>query len=396
MFRFLCLLSLVCAVPIAQAKQFRVSPKDDWFGTLTGDQLRPGDELVLHAGIYSDPRRLVIRLRGENEKPIVIRSAEGESVIFRRPDAKQNTLNLEGSQHLTLRGIEIIGGAAGIRIGPRQDVQSNHVVLEDLHIHHIGGVAVTCNFEGASYHTMIFRRNHIHHTAGHGEAFYLGANHGKATLSNSLIQDNYIHHLNGPSVSQGDGIEIKQGSFGNRISGNVIHDTNYPAITVYGTAGNDRNVITDNLIWNSGDHGIQSAADAIVHGNYISNTAGCGIYSREHQGTVPGNLTIKNNFVIAKSDPAIRVIGKQSASKAIELVGNTLMGASNQIVVRLEGLQSVTATENRGCGAIVGPREMTESWSKIDRAKATLPKLEHHPAKALLPRNELQLRFTIE
>ena len=64
---------------------------------------------------------------------------------------------------------------------------------------------------------------------------YLGANEGEFIMSESVIALNHIHDCRG---SQGDGIEVKQGSWGNLIAENDVHDTQYPCITVYGTAGN--------------------------------------------------------------------------------------------------------------------------------------------------------------
>ena len=81
---------------------------------------------------------------------------------------------------------------------------------------------------------------------------YLGCNNNGCRVANSLIEGNYIHHTNGPTVEQGDGIELKEGSYGNIIRDNVIHDTNYPGIITYSTVGNGPpNVIEGNLIWNS-------------------------------------------------------------------------------------------------------------------------------------------------
>ncbi|QDV41765.1 hypothetical protein Enr13x_16080 [Stieleria neptunia] len=378
------------------AEVIRVGPGDDWFAILAGDSLKPGDELVFRGGVYSDARRLVLRHRGDPGNPILIRAAEGERVLLRRPDAKQNSMNLEGCQHLVVSGLEITGGAAGIRIGPdASGTPSSDLVLQDLHLHHIGGVAVTCNHERTVYRRITLRRNHIHHTAGHGEAFYLGANDGKGVFCDSLIEHNYIHDLNGPNISQGDGIEIKQGSFGNRIVANVIHDTKYPGITVYGTNGQPRNVIEGNVIWNTGDHGIQAAADAILRNNFIAHAKGCGIYSRQHQGAIPDNLRIEGNHVVATGDPALRLIGGGSAGAGIEVLGNTLMGRADGLAVRVERLNALTAKANRGLGAVDGSSAIAASWSSVSHAAPSLPPLEQNPAWKFLPRSECVARFTV-
>ena len=107
-------------------------------------------------------------------------------------------------------------------------------------------------------------------TNGTGEGMYLGCNSDECRVVNSLIEGNYVHHTNGPSVEQGDGIELKEGSYGNVIRDNVIHDTNYPGIITYSTLGHGpANIIEGNLIWNSNDNAIQSAADVVIRNNIV-------------------------------------------------------------------------------------------------------------------------------
>lgn len=202
------LLASAMCVRSSTAKTIDLDPESNWFKTLSGPSVNPGDEIVLHAGIYSDSRRLEISQRGSKDKPIVIRASDGARVIIRRPDARQNSINLLGCQFLILRGIEITGGSSGIRIGGKDGHAAKFITLENLHIHHIGGVAVTANFSGETYESMIFRGNHIHHTAGHGEAFYLGSNNaedGSTTgyIYNSIIENNYIHDRRGDSKDVG-------------------------------------------------------------------------------------------------------------------------------------------------------------------------------------------------
>jgi len=318
----------------ANAKTVRVSSQDQtWFGVLSGDSLEPGDELVLEAGTYSDPRRLQITQRGTKEKPIIIRAAKGAKVIIKRPDARQNSINLAGCQYLIIKGIEITGGDAAIRIGKRGEHPAKFITIENLHIHHIGGVAITANYPGEIYEGLTFRHNHIHHTGGHGEAFYLGSNNKpdgstNGYVFNCVVENNYIHDLKGGTVSQGDGIELKDGSYGNIIRDNVIHDTNYPGIIVYDTDGKAPNIIERNAIWNTGDHGIQAAADAIIRNNVIFDTKGEGIHCRNHQSAIVGNLTIVHNTILTKTP--IRIVApKQFSGKVV--VANNAFGGNPRI-----------------------------------------------------------------
>lgn len=393
-----CLTAILAAslAGTALAETIEVGPNGSWFKTLSSDHLQPGDEVVLRQGIYSDARRLVIRHSGTAGKPITIRAAKGETVVFRRPDAGQNTINLDGNQYLRLIGFEITGGSSAIRIGPHEDRQPSDIVLESLHIHDIGGIAVTCNHTDGQYKRMTFRGNHIHHTAGHGEAFYLGGNNATAIISESIIENNYIHHLNGGKVSQGDGIEIKQGSYGNRIIGNVIHDTKYPGITVYGTAGQAQNVIENNLIFNTGDHGIQAAADAIIRNNYIANAAGCGLYSREHQGAIPGNLRIEGNYVIAGKNPALRIIGPPAAdaNSNIKLIDNRLFAGNGHPAIRIDNKVAISAHQNSGQGGAVGSDQASNQWTTTSKPNhVDLPKLSGHIAWKHLDREVVEAKF---
>src|SRR4029078_9569758 len=119
------------------------------------------------------------------------------------------------------------------------------------------------------------RHNHIHHTNGTGEGLYLGCNNDTCRVANSVIEWNHVHHTNSPTVEQGDGIELKEGSYGNTIRHNVVHDTNYPGIITYTTRGNGPpNRIEGNVMWNTNRSAIQSAADAIIRNNVVLGTIG--------------------------------------------------------------------------------------------------------------------------
>ena len=389
------LFALVAAESAVLAESHTVGPEDDWFSWLSGNRLQSGDELVLRGGVYSDQRRLVIRCSGKPNRPIVIRGVKGESVVFRRPDDQQNTFNLDGTQHLTLRGFEITGGDTAIRIGPLGQRQSSDIVLENLHIHHIGGVAVTCNHDGAVYKRMLFRRNHVHHTGGHGEAFYLGGNNASAIFSNSIVEENYIHDLRGPSVSQGDGIEIKQGSFGNHIRNNIIHGTAYPGITVYGTNGKEQNVVEKNLIWDTGDHGIQVAADAIVRFNLIISPSGCGIFSREHQGAIPGNLRIERNAIFADQASAIRVIPPDGSSHRgysgpVQITRNQLAVANGHPAIRVTHDKQLQLTGNYGFGDVDGIQANLQQWRHQTLTMPSLKRWNQHLAWTHLERSNVK------
>jgi hypothetical protein len=284
--------------------------------------LQPGDKLEIGAGTYSVERMWDLRASGTAQAPVWIVAAKDARVIITRPDARQNVLNIgQGGPvgFLALRGLEITGGSHGVRIG-----QCSNLWLDGCHIHHTGEVCLSAN--SADTDRLHLTRNHIHHGAGHAEGMYLGANHGEHVMSRSVIALNHIHDCRG---DQGDGIEVKQGSWGNLIAGNHIHDTNYPCLTVYGTAGKPVNIIERNLCYNSGDNVMQVQGEAIVRNNVLINGAGSGFASTDHQGKTLNLKVIHNTIVNATH--AVRG-GSWNAREGMVLANNILYSRDGNAV----------------------------------------------------------------
>ena len=162
----------------------------------------------------------------------------------------------------------------------------------------VGGVPVCVSANSADTRRLFLTHNHLHHGGGHGEGMYLGANHGEHIMSESVIALNHIHDCTG---SQGDGIEVKQGSWGNLLAENDIHDTQYPCITVYGTSGKPVNIIERNLCRRSGDSAMQVQGEAIVRNNVLIGGQGSGFASADHQGQSL-NLQVTHNTIINTGD----------------------------------------------------------------------------------------------
>jgi MYXO-CTERM domain-containing protein len=161
-----------------------------------------------------------------------------------------------------------------------------------------------------------------------------------------------VHHTNGPTVEQGDGIEIKEGSYNNVIRDNVIHDTNYPCILTYSTVGNGApNVIERNALWNCGDHAIQAAADAVIRNNIILGSGSDGIAMQPHQSGMPANLVVLHNTVLHPMNAAISASGIAGSL----LIANNALYAQNGNAISLSGeLGQVVSTGNFGLGSFQG------------------------------------------
>lgn len=308
--------------------------------------LKPGDKLEIGAGTYSVGQMWDLRVSGTEKAPVWIVAAKDARVVITRPDARQNVLNVgQGGpvSFLALRGLEITGGSHGVRLGRCRDLW-----LDGCHIHHTGEVCLSAN--SADTERLHLTRNHIHDGAGHAEGMYLGANNGGHVMSQSVIALNHIHDCRG---DQGDGIEVKQGSWGNLIAGNHVHDTNYPCITVYGTAGKPVNIIEHNLCYNSGDNVMQVQGEAIVRNNVLINGAGSGFASTDHQGKTL-NLQLIHNTIVNGSD-AFRG-GSWNGREGMVLANNILYSRDGNALHFANGSAGVVSRGNvvLGAGAIEG------------------------------------------
>ncbi|MHC4717012.1 MAG: Calx-beta domain-containing protein, partial [Planctomycetota bacterium] len=314
---------------------YHLTPADNWMALLHGSGLQPGDEVILHEGTYVSTIRLNFGHRGTAANRITIRAADGEDVTITRGDTNENVINIEGGQYLTVRGLEVTGGHRGIAIGQDffgDNADARFVTVEDCYIHDVNHILVSANYSSSIYEGMVFRHNELHTGGGVGEGFYLGAHDpdpGKGMFFDGLIENNYIHHLDGPATEQGDGIELKDGAYNNIVRNNVIHNTNYPGITAYGTGGGARNLIYGNVIWEAGDNGIQVSENATVVNNIVFSSSAYGIFAIDAYTAEAGNLTIAHNTVIQENSlAAIRInAGGGTASGPIEIVNNAVYNA---------------------------------------------------------------------
>jgi MYXO-CTERM domain-containing protein len=180
---------------------------------------------------------------------------------------------------------------------------------------------------------------------------YIGCNDNGCQVHDSLFAGNYIHHTNGADVTQGDGIEIKEGSYANVIRDNVIHDTGYPCILTYSTVGNGGpNIIERNVMWGCGDHAIQSAADVVIRNNIILGAVGNGIANQPHQAGAPSNIQILFNTVLNDGDG----ITSTGITGSV-LIANNAVYSQNGNAIRVAGdLGGVTVAGNVGEGSLDG------------------------------------------
>jgi MYXO-CTERM domain-containing protein len=330
----------------AAAAVVDVGPGDDVEAAINAAQ--PGDEIVLAGGEYMLTELFSVTIAGTEAQPIIIRAADGEQPHLHRPNADQNIIDIASASWAEIRGIEFSGGSAGIRISA-----ADHLTIEDCEIHDTNDVALRANDGGVTYESLHIVHNHIHDTNNTGEGMYLGCNTDACRVANSVIERNWVHHTNQATVEQGDGIELKEGSHDNVIRDNVIHDTNYPCILTYSAVGNGgANVIERNVMWNCGDHGIQSAADAVIRNNIILSANSSGIAMQMHDSGSPQNLMVTHNTILKAAGDAIAL---RNAVGEVIIANNAVYAqAGSAIFIGAGDNAGVVLAGNVGIGGVSG------------------------------------------
>ncbi|MFN8063026.1 MAG: right-handed parallel beta-helix repeat-containing protein [Vicinamibacterales bacterium] len=314
----------------AAAATYVINPGDDLFGRLAS--LAPGDTVIVNQGTYTTPGFYQVAWVGTAGLPIVVRAADGARPVIQGATPAQNVINLSGS-YFTLRGFEIRGGSHGVRLD-----STDHATLEALTVHDTGDVAISCNRPASVCESITLRHNEIYNTAGSGgEGMYLGCNDAACVFRNSVVENNYIHDTR--AAQQGDGIEIKTGSYGNVVRDNVIVRTNYPGITMYGyaDAAGVPNIIERNLVWDTLDNGIQVVGQAIVRNNIVVGAAANGINSGARQNIAPHDLRVVHNTVYGTGPNACFRGGEWQTG--IVVAGNAFYcaGAAMNVVGSISG-----------------------------------------------------------
>lgn len=336
----------LAAPSVSHAETYEIAAGDDVEAAIA--MLQAGDELVLGGGMYVVTELFTVDLVGSEAQPILIRAKDGEVPHIHRPDANQNIVDIN-AQWVTFDGIEWSGGSAGIRISA-----SEHLTISNCEVHSTNDVAVRANDGGVTYEALHITDNEIHDTGNTGEGMYLGCNEDGCRIANSVIERNWVHHTNGPTITQGDGIEIKEGSYGNVVRDNVIHDTNYPCILTYSTVGNgEANIIEGNAMWNCGDHAIQSAADSVIRNNIILSANASGISLQPHQSGAPTNIVVVHNTLVVPGSRAINISG---AVGPVTIANNAVYSEAGPAIMVGGELGQIDVVGNVGVGGMMGGR----------------------------------------
>ena len=255
-----------------------------------------GCSIHFEAGLHTTTSRLGYQLVGTPADPVVISGDGAATTKLLRPNASQNMFDLSG-EHFVVRDLTLEGGAAGIRL----EATTSNATFTDLIVHGTDAPAFMANTPGTSYTSLSIRNSEFYDTGGTGECLYLGCNNNGCTMGDSIVEFNYCHDTNDPFGGQGEGIDLKGGSFNVIVRHNVIENVAGKGIIAYANDDDPQNIIEANVVWNSGDVGIQATGDAVIRNNVVILETTDGVDamagSPSNQG-LPNNLQFINNTVV--------------------------------------------------------------------------------------------------
>jgi hypothetical protein len=149
-----------------------------------------------------------------------------------------------------------------------------------------------------------------------------------------------------------EGIDLKAGSFDNRVRDNMFHDTGSSCIPVGSTLGNGAaNVIEVNLAFGCGDAGILAVEDVLIHNNIVLSAASFAVHVRANQGGVPDAVEVVHNTLINDGAVGVRICDVSGGSV---LVANNAIFTPGSSAIDQLGTGAVTISGNVGVGSQAG------------------------------------------
>lgn len=276
----------------AKGKIWEVRPEEDYRAILR--KLQPGDELVLHEGIYDGAAE--IRVSGAAKAPIIIRGhGGGESrPILNWEGTSANLWQISG-EHLLVRHLEFRPRHTyAIRIG-----RATGITIEDCVFRDCGGGDISAN--SAPVDGLRILRNQF--LGSRRTPIYIGNHDGKLAITGFVFESNVIDgsQVNGQDTI-GYGIQLKLNVTGGVIRNNFIKNTKGPGIMVYGAT-----------------NAVAEAAN-LVERNIVTG-------SRRNPGIVVGGgpSMVRDNLVVSCPSGGISIInyGGRNLLREIVVRGNT-------------------------------------------------------------------------
>lgn len=297
-----CLVALAGFGGAARAAEVTVQPGDDLY-SLT-ESLGAGDVIVFEDGVYELEGTLRwAGFAGTVDQPVELRAAPGAVPILRQIQKDAwNILEISDSQNVIVRGLVLEGGPGweslnfnGMYLSTVSDVTITEVEIRQ--------VQHTAMYVGGDCNNVQIRGNQLHTTA-EGHAIEVGCWDAGCFVQNSVIADNWIHDLVGEGS---DAIRLLNGSQGNQILDNVIHDVGDDGVYLGSTESGAPNVFEGNAVWNVVDVGVYVEGSSTLRNNVIARVGGRGIQTNNGDRDDLDNVIIAHNTVAETGDDALNL-----------------------------------------------------------------------------------------
>ncbi len=229
-------------------KQWVVNPGDNYRAIFT--QLQPGDELIMHEGIYEG--NATIRKSGTVDKPITIRGfGNGEERPVLLLNSANSNLYQVYASNLIFDFLEFQSKYSyAVRIGATGEGSSfNNITIKNCVFYKSGGGDISAN-ANVGYDNIQILDNYF--IGPQKTPVYIGQHDGLANVTNFLFKGNVIDgsQIYGSDII-GYGIQFKLNVTGSVIENNYITNTKGPGIMVYGAVKSDTiyaNIVRNNIL----------------------------------------------------------------------------------------------------------------------------------------------------
>jgi len=329
---------LLAGCPTGFAAEVRVGPTD-YLRPL--EDLRPGDTLVLSAGVY--PEGLPLKdVKGTAEAPIVIRGPQDQSAVLKANNCC-NTVQLTDSSYIEIRNLTLDGAGTNGSFGVDARGVCHHITLENLRIINYGGnqQIVGISTKGPAWNWVI-RRNTI---IGAGTGMYLGDSDGTEPFVNGLIEYNLVvdtigynlqikHQVGRPTdvgLPTGDSRTVIRHNVWSKQNNGSIGELARPNVLVGhlpldGIGSIDRYEIYGNFFYQNPTEALfQGEGNIVLHDNLFVNTSGSAVNIQAHNDK-PRTVTVYNNTVVAVGT-GIKITG--SDERFVQrIIGNAVFAGS--------------------------------------------------------------------
>jgi hypothetical protein len=250
--------------------------------------LVPGDRLEIGDGQWMMPDFFSIDVVGNAGAPIWIAAKPGHRPTITRADANDAIAHVGaagGARYVALIGLELVDGGRGLDLWDAQEIWINLNLMSRT-----GDTPIAAdNFNTSKLYVT---RNQIDHAGGEGHGIVLGTSFG-FQAANAIIAQNQVSHCRGLDAT---GIWVRQGSYGNWIVENFVHDTDWPCILVAGTGNAFKNTIERNTCFNSKDNVMEVQSEALVRNNLLIN-GHQGFSSQDDFATVRDIEVVHNTII---------------------------------------------------------------------------------------------------